>query len=221
MHHHTSDQGLLGAPGEAEDQKQTGVSSGSQHPSCFCPLRTAGPPISLDLAHLVGAELPLGMQVPTPGQAPAGMDPLQERVQGVTLLQDSAIPVQWASAGQQDQDCLHGVLQQQNHLCRETEAQRGEANHRAGHLSISQIPISSPEQATHLPPCTNLLTQQHKEDPKTDPRSTKDIMGALMRAQGYQDVSVPYPKHPGLALSPVTVTVLQATLPPAGTSPGG
>lgn len=65
-------------------------------------------PISLHLAHLVGAEIPLGMQLP--GHAPAGMSLLHKSVQGLTLLQDSAIPVHWANAGQQDHDCLHGVV---------------------------------------------------------------------------------------------------------------
>lgn len=60
--------------------------------------------------HLVGAEIPLDMQIPTPGQAPAGMSPFHDPVQGLTLLQDSAIPVHWASVGQQDHDCLHGVV---------------------------------------------------------------------------------------------------------------
>lgn len=46
-------------------------------------------------------------------------------------------------------------------------------------------------------------------------------MGAPMRAQVYQDVGALYSKHLVLALTPVTLTVLQATLPPAGTSPGG
>lgn len=144
----------------------------------------------------------------------------------MTLLQDSAIPVHWASAGQQDQDCLHGAVPAAAEPLAPPSAEK--LRHREGkqttELDTQASPKSQfppPEQDTHLPPCTNLLTQQHKEDPKTDPRSTKHIMGALMRAQGHQDVSVPYPKHPVLALSPVTVTVPQATLPPAGTSPGG
>lgn len=41
-----------------------------------------------------------------------------------------------------------------------------------------------------------------------------------MKAQGCQDVGVPYPKHPALALAPVTEAMLQDTLPPAGTGTG-
>lgn len=135
--------GRWGDQGKHETRDRR-ASSGSQRPSCFCPLCTAGPPISLHPAHLVGAEIPLGMQVPTPGQAPAGMSPLCEPVQGLTLWQDSAIPMHWASAGQQDHDCLHGVVPARAAPPAETEAQRGEANSRAGHTSIPQTPISSP-----------------------------------------------------------------------------
>lgn len=154
------------------------------------------------------------------------MYPLQEPVQGLTLLQDSALPVHWASAGQQDHDCLHGVVPTPAEPSAPPSAgklRQGEGKQTEGlgtQASLkSQFP--TPDKATHLPPYPKLLTQQHKEDPKTDPRTPKDIVGALMRAQGYQDVGVLYPKHPVLALSPVTVTVLQATLPPAGTSSGG